>query len=145
MGANVGDREAALERAVRWLDATPGLTTQARSSWRRTRPLGPPQPDFLNGVVRVTTDLAPFPLLHVLLTLERAAGRVRRGHWGPRTLDLDLLLVDDVVMQTTTLTLPHPGLATRRFALAPICELDPLLIHPTLDCAMSDLLEALPR
>lgn len=145
LGANLGDRRATLDRSVRWLDATSGVSVEACSSWHETPPLGPPQPNFLNGVVRVSTDLSAMALLGVLRALEAAAGRVRRARWAPRTLDLDLLLMEDLVMDSPDLTVPHPGLSTRRFVLAPLCELDPDQLHPVLDRPLSDLLEALPE
>jgi len=107
--------------------------------------MGPPQPSFLNGVVRIATALAPRELLDVLRALEAAAGRARSAHWGPRTLDLDLLLMEELVLTSPDLTVPHPGLASRRFVLAPLCELDPTHVHPVLDRPLSDLLEALPE
>jgi 2-amino-4-hydroxy-6-hydroxymethyldihydropteridine diphosphokinase len=145
LGSNLGDRHRTLQRAVRWLDATSGVRVERTSRFRETLPVGPPQPVFLNGAVRVATTLAPMALLGVLRRLEFAAGRVRRERWGPRTLDLDLLLFDELVFESPTLTVPHPGLASRSFALRPLCELDPELMHPVLDRSLSDLLEALPE
>lgn len=145
LGSNLGDRRATLERAVRWLDTMAGVEVEAHSSWYETPPMGPPQPGFLNGVVRISTGLAPLALLEVLRTLEAAGGRVRSGHWAPRTLDLDLLLMDDLVMACPDLTVPHPGLSSRGFVLVPLCELDPAQVHPVLDRPLSDLLEALPE
>ncbi|MGM0578514.1 MAG: 2-amino-4-hydroxy-6-hydroxymethyldihydropteridine diphosphokinase [Myxococcota bacterium] len=145
LGANLGDRERALRRALRWLGATPGVDLEAASSFRLTAPVGPPQPPYLNAVARIRTPLAPRALLTVLQHLERAAGRRRGLRWGPRTLDLDLLLVDGVRLDHPDLILPHPRMAERRFVLAPLCELDPHLVHPVLDRRMRDLLQALPE
>ena len=128
LGANLGDPRATLARALRWLGAMPGTRLERVSSFHRTAPVGPPQADFLNAVARLRTSLSPPALLEALQTLERAAGRRRATRWGPRTLDLDLLLMGvdgrrDV--RTAELELPHPRLHERRFVLAPLAELDP--------------------
>jgi 2-amino-4-hydroxy-6-hydroxymethyldihydropteridine diphosphokinase len=132
LGSNLGDRKANLRRALRWLDALPGVSVQAASPFLRTAPVGPPQPDYLNAVARLQVHLAPLALLDALLTLERAAGRVRRPgeRWGPRTLDLDLLVMADPLghlcrIAHPRLTLPHPRLEERRFVLEPFARLDP--------------------
>ena len=145
VGSNLGDRAATLDRATRWLDAIAGVTVDGRSRWRDTPPMGPPQPRYLNGVVRVVTTLSPQALLGAVRQLEAAAGRERTQRWGARTLDMDLLLIEDLILESPSLTVPHPGLASRRFVLEPLCELDPALIHPVLDRALSDLLEALAK
>ena len=143
LGANLGDRLGTLERAVRWLDATSGVEVQRVSTWRDTPPMGPPQPTYLNGVVRVLTAFSPMEMLTILRQLEVAAGRVRTVRWGPRTLDLDLLFIEGLILETPELVLPHPGIPERRFVLEPLCELDPDFVHPVLDRPLSDLLEAL--
>lgn len=134
LGSNLGDRDAHLWRARRWLDALPGVRVQRASPFLRTAPVGPPQPDYLNAVARLVVHHGPLALLDALLTLERAAGRVRRPgeRWGPRTLDLDLLHMTDPLGAPLTLahprlTLPHPRLEERRFVLAPLCQIDPEL------------------
>lgn len=124
----------------------------ARSSMYRTEPVGlVDQPAFLNAVARVETELAPEALLEELLKIERCFGRDRAKSVfkGPRTLDLDLLLVNDaagkpVVLNTETLTLPHPEMARRRFVLAPLAEMAPQLRHPLLDETIAELLDGLP-
>ncbi len=147
LGANLGDARAAVARALHWLDACPDLHLEAASRLHRTAPIGPPQPDYVNAVARVRTTLAPEALLLSLQSMERAAARRRTVRWGPRTLDLDLLLYDDghgqVRLASPTLTLPHPELARRRFVLGPLAELDPDLRHPVLDRSVTDLLETL--
>jgi 2-amino-4-hydroxy-6-hydroxymethyldihydropteridine diphosphokinase len=106
--------------------------------------MGPPQPHYANAVIRVRTSLTPKGLMALMGTVESASGRFRTVHWGPRTLDLDLLLYGpERVLNDVQLTLPHPGLASRRFVLAPLCELDPDLNHPCLDRTMQELLQAL--
>ena len=127
LGANLGDREATLERAVELLEQRPGVEVVAVSSFRETDPVGYlDQPRFLNGAVAIETSLAPADLLDELLAVEQELGRVREGpRYGPRTVDLDLLLVDGVVLDEPGLTVPHPRLHERAFALEPLLDLDP--------------------
>jgi 2-amino-4-hydroxy-6-hydroxymethyldihydropteridine diphosphokinase len=143
LGSNLGDRREWLEQALRALHAMPGIRVEAVSSVVETTAMGPEQPDYLNAVARVETRLSPMALLGVLHGLEDAAGRTRSERWGPRTLDLDLLLFADRVVDTPLLTIPHPGIAERRFVLTPLCELNPELRHPVLDRRVEELLEAL--
>jgi 2-amino-4-hydroxy-6-hydroxymethyldihydropteridine diphosphokinase len=132
LGANLGDREATLERAVELLEQRPGVEVVAVSSFRETDPVGYlDQPRFLNGAVAIETSLAPADLLDELLAVEQELGRVREGpRYGPRTVDLDLLLVDGLVLDEPGLTVPHPRLHERAFALEPLAELDPALVVP---------------
>jgi 2-amino-4-hydroxy-6-hydroxymethyldihydropteridine diphosphokinase len=144
MGANLGDRRGTIERAVEMLGAVDGVTVVGVSQLRETDPVGlTDQPRFLNGACLVETDLAPRPLLDVLLGIERRLGRTRDGtRWGPRAIDLDLLLYDEVVVDEPGLTLPHPRLHERRFALEPLADLDPGLVVPARG-AVRDLLQDL--
>lgn len=133
LGANLGDREATIRRAVELLGAEPGIEVVAVSTLRETDPVGhADQPSFLNGAVAVETELEPRVLLDRLLAVERELGRVRDEglRYGPRTIDLDLLLYGDRVLDEPGLTVPHPRLAERRFALEPLHELDPSLSLP---------------
>jgi 2-amino-4-hydroxy-6-hydroxymethyldihydropteridine diphosphokinase len=132
LGANLGDREATIRSAVALLEATPGIRVTAVSTLRETEPWGPvEQPRFLNGAVEVETQLEPRVLLDVLLDVERRLGRTREGErFGPRTIDLDLLLVGETVIDESGLTLPHPRLHERRFALEPLAELAPDAVLP---------------
>jgi 2-amino-4-hydroxy-6-hydroxymethyldihydropteridine diphosphokinase len=126
LGANLGDREATIRAAVA---ALPGVV--AVSSLRETDPMGRTnQPRFLNGVAALETALSARELLDVLLSVERELGRERLERWGPRTIDLDLLLYGDETIGEPGLTVPHPRLHERRFVLEPLAELDPELVVP---------------
>jgi 2-amino-4-hydroxy-6-hydroxymethyldihydropteridine diphosphokinase len=129
---------------VRLLEETEGIEVVARSSLRETDPVGVvDQPQFLNGAAAVDTELTPRALLEALLTIERRLGRVRDGtRWGPRIVDLDLLLYGDEVVDEPGLRVPHPRLRERRFALEPLLELDPELVVPGAG-RVSDLVAAL--
>jgi 2-amino-4-hydroxy-6-hydroxymethyldihydropteridine diphosphokinase len=132
LGSNLGDREATLRRAVELLAGEEGIDVVAVSTLRETEPVGfADQPRFLNGAVIVETDLEPRDLLERLLAIERALGRERTGQrFGPRTVDLDLLLYGSRVVDEPGLTVPHPRLAERRFALEPLHELASELALP---------------
>jgi 2-amino-4-hydroxy-6-hydroxymethyldihydropteridine diphosphokinase len=132
LGANLGDRRATIEEALRRLDTEDGIRVTAASTLRETDPVGyTDQPAFLNGAARLETTLGPRELLDRLLAVERALGRERTGpRFGPRTIDLDLLLYGDETVDEAGLTVPHPRLAERRFALEPLVELDPGLTLP---------------
>lgn len=133
LGANLGARERTLRRAVELLAASPGIDVLAVSTLRETDPVGyADQPPFLNGAVALATDLSPRDLLGRLLEVERELGRVRGEgpRFGPRVVDLDLLLYGDRVVEEPGLTVPHPRLAERRFVLEPLHELDPELTLP---------------
>ncbi len=126
IGSNLGDRLAHLQLAVDTLGRVPGVSVIAVSPVYETDPVGgPAQHEFLNAVVAVETSLEPHGLLLVAQAAERSAGRVRNEHWGPRTLDVDLLLFDDVAMHDPALTIPHPLMFERAFVLAPLHDLDP--------------------
>ena len=126
VGANLGERRETIEAALALL---PGVV--AVSELRETAPVGvTDQPDFLNGAVAIETELSPRELLDVLLDVERRLGRERRERWGPRTIDLDLLVYGDEAIDEPGLTVPHPRLHERRFALEPLADLDPELELP---------------
>jgi len=131
IGSNLGDREGNFRQAVELLSAEDGVDVVAVSEIRETDPVGPvEQGPFLNGAVRIETDLAPRELLERLLAVEERLGRVRRERWGPRTIDLDLLLYGDDIVDEPGLTVPHPRLHERRFALEPLSDLAPSLEIP---------------
>ena len=143
LGANLGDRRQTLERAVHAID-TLGRRI-ALSSLYETSPLGPPQPDFLNAAVRLETDLRPLELLQKLKSLERELGRTPGERWGPRVLDLDLLFVVGQLLNEPTLTVPHPGLAERAFALVPLLDVLPGAADPMSGEPYALMLERLGR
>ena len=131
LGANLGGREETLRRALELLAAADGVTLLAVSQLRETEPVGVvDQPPFLNGAVALETTHTPRELLDLLLTIEASLGRVREERWGPRTVDLDLLVYGDEVVDAPGLRVPHPHLHERRFALEPLAELAPELDVP---------------
>ena len=131
IGSNLGDRETNLERALDLLAAEDGIEIAAVSEIRETEPVGPvEQGPFLNGAARLETSLAARALLACLLAVENRLGRVREERWGPRTIDLDLLLYGDEQIDEPGLSVPHPRLHERRFALEPLADLDPGLEIP---------------
>lgn len=133
LGSNLGDRAANLRKAVASLREAPGVAVKRVSSFVETRPWGgPPQPDFLNAAAQLETHLAPRDLLQVLLTIEARLGRARGERWGPRVIDLDLLLYDDETVSEPDLRVPHPLMHERLFALGPLCEIAPDAVHPVL-------------
>ena len=128
LGSNIGDRARALQQAVDGLDAADGTAVVAVSSVYETAPVGgPEQPDYLNAVVAVETDRTPRELLEIAKRLEAEAGRVPGERWGPRALDVDVLLVGDDEVDEEDLVVPHPRLYERAFVMVPLAELDPML------------------
>jgi 2-amino-4-hydroxy-6-hydroxymethyldihydropteridine diphosphokinase len=140
LGCNLGDRLATLHSAIDELAASPGVELRGRSDIWETRPLGPGSGPFLNAAVEVLTDLEPEALLVRLREIEVRHGRIRRERWGDRTLDLDLLCAfaadgREVICDTATLTLPHPGVGERDFVLQPLVDIDPGLVVGGRKCA----------
>jgi 2-amino-4-hydroxy-6-hydroxymethyldihydropteridine diphosphokinase len=133
IGSNLGDRERLVGEALDRLRAEPDIEVVAVSAISETEPVGVvDQPRFLNAAARLETELAPRDLLDRLLAVEQGLGRVRAERYGPRTIDLDLLLYGDEVVDEPGLRVPHPRLGERRFVLEPLLELDPALIVPGL-------------
>jgi 2-amino-4-hydroxy-6-hydroxymethyldihydropteridine diphosphokinase len=131
IGSNLGEREQHVRAALDALAALPDTTLTRASSLYDTEPVGgPEQPDFLNAVAELDTNLTPRQVFWNLMRIERQLGRVRTVRWGPRTIDLDLLLAGDAVIDEPDLQVPHPELTRRSFVLVPLVELDPLLRHP---------------
>jgi 2-amino-4-hydroxy-6-hydroxymethyldihydropteridine diphosphokinase len=126
LGSNLGDRLATLQQAVDLLEEAPGLTLTGCSRVWETAPVGgPPQPDFLNVVVRADVDLEPLELLAACQRVEATLGRVRDVRWGPRTVDIDVLLIDAHTMEGPDLIVPHPRMHERAFVLMPLLDIDP--------------------
>ena len=144
LGANLGDRASMLRAAIEQLGAEPGITVAAVSSFRETDPVGLlDQPRFLNAAAALATELSPRELLDRLLGIERRLGRTREGpRFGPRTIDLDLLLYGDEQVDEPGLQVPHPRLHERLFALEPLAELDPGLVIPA-QGALSEIVAGL--
>ena len=139
LGSNLGDKEANLRKALELLEER-GVEVVKTSSFICTEPYGvTDQPQFLNGVCEVRTSLVPLALLHTLLEIEQEMGRVRLRHWGERNIDLDLLLYEDVVLDTPELKLPHPDMQNRDFVLLPLAEIAPELVHPILQKSIEEL------
>lgn len=132
LGANLGEPAAQVERALQQIAALPGTRLIARSSLYRSDPVGPPgQPDYCNAVCEIDTALAPEALLDAVLAIEAAHGRVRDGtRWTARRLDIDLLHIDGVVLDSARLSLPHPHLPQRNWVLVPLAEIAPALVIP---------------
>jgi 2-amino-4-hydroxy-6-hydroxymethyldihydropteridine diphosphokinase len=143
LGSNLGNCLEILEAALVTLDETPGISLVARSSWYVTTPVGPPQPDYLNGCALLETDLTPAVLMQTLLQIEAKFGRVRRERWGARILDLDLLLFDHVTLKTPELTIPHPRMNDRAFVLVPLAEIAPTWVEPITGLSIATLVAKL--
>ncbi|MBR8834475.1 MAG: 2-amino-4-hydroxy-6-hydroxymethyldihydropteridine diphosphokinase [Stigonema ocellatum SAG 48.90 = DSM 106950] len=141
LGSNLGDSLATVEAALETLAQTPGITLKARSSWYKTKAVGPPQPDYLNGCAILQVEIKPHLLLEALLQIEQKFGRVRQERWGARSLDLDLLLYDDLILDTPNLQIPHPRMRERAFVLVPLAEIAPEWVEPVSGCAIKELVK----
>lgn len=144
VGTNLGDRWANLALAARALRAEPGLALLRASRVVDSAPLGPPQPRYLNAALELEAAAPAEVILAALQRIERAAGRRRSVRWGPRTLDLDLLLLEDQVIRRPGLRVPHPELCARRFVLAPLAELCPDRVVPGTGLTVAELLARAP-
>ena len=143
LGSNLGDKEGNLRSALELLEEH-GVEVVKVSTFICTEPYGvTDQPQFLNGACEVRTSMTPLALLHTLLKIEQEMGRVRLRHWGERNIDLDLLLYEDVVMNTPELKLPHPDMQNRDFVLLPLAEIASEFIHPVLHKSIDELKENL--
>jgi 2-amino-4-hydroxy-6-hydroxymethyldihydropteridine diphosphokinase len=142
LGSNLGDREATLRAALADLDALPNVRVERVSQFYRTQPIGGPadQGEFVNAAALVDTSVPPLPFLELLQRIETRHARVPAARWSPRTLDIDLLLYGDEVIETSMLTVPHQRMAFRPFVLAPAAEIAPKLIHPTIGWPIERLL-----
>jgi len=144
LGSNRGNRLHSISQAISAVSELPKTTLLRVSSAYQTAAVGgPKQPDFINAVLKIKTQLQPPALLKKLKQIERSLGRSTGRRWGPRIIDLDIILFDGRVMRTKTLTIPHPRYAQRRFVLIPLAELSPRLKHPILDLTTTQLLREL--
>jgi 2-amino-4-hydroxy-6-hydroxymethyldihydropteridine diphosphokinase len=141
LGSNLGDSEAILEAALKSLSHQPGVMLQAQSPVYQTVAVGPPQPDYLNVCALFATQLDPEPFLQLLLHTETLFGRVRRERWGPRLLDLDLLLFDHMILDQPQLQIPHPRMRERAFVLVPLHDIAPTWIEPVSGKSIADLMK----
>jgi 2-amino-4-hydroxy-6-hydroxymethyldihydropteridine diphosphokinase len=140
LGSNVGDRRAHLEGALDALRRHPSISVERVSSFIETEPVGgPTQGPFLNGAAELRTMLKPAALLEVLLDVERRGGRLRQQRWGPRTIDLDILIWEGRVVSSPGLKIPHPRMAERAFVLGPLAQIAPELVHPVLGRRIREL------
>ena len=144
IGGNVGERRENLEKAAQFIGEQAGSIAN-RSALYETDAWGiNDQPPFLNQVLEVSTSLDPHALLKVVLNIEREMGRSRKEKYGPRTIDIDILLFNDLVLETEGLEIPHPQLHLRRFALTPLAEIAAAVIHPVLKKSIDELLLECP-
>jgi len=142
LGSNVGDREEFIEQAIFLLSKTPGIKMRKKSANYETEPEGnSDQPQFLNAAIEIQTALDPYKLLSVLHETENVLGRERDVEWGPRTIDLDILLYGDQIVSDDKLQIPHPLLHERLFVLKPLSEIAPNAIHPALEKTIMDIYE----
>jgi dihydroneopterin aldolase / 2-amino-4-hydroxy-6-hydroxymethyldihydropteridine diphosphokinase len=142
IGSNVGDREEYIEQAIFLLTKTPGVKVIKKSTNYETDAEGPgDQPSYLNAAVQISTVLDPYKLLESLHETENALGREREVEWGPRTIDLDILMYDDLILSDDKLQVPHPLMHERLFVLKPLSEIAPNVMHPALERSIISLYE----
>lgn len=140
LGSNMGDREAYLEQAIYLLNMSSSIRVIQRSSIYETDPYGPvKQTPFLNMVLEAETELSPLELLDLTQSIEKELNRKREIHWGPRTIDLDILLYADKIIKMDTLIVPHPEMAKRLFVLVPLWELEKNLVIPGINKSIQEL------
>lgn len=143
LGSNLGNSLTILENAIKTLVEIPEVSLISASSWYKTKPIGPPQPDYINGCAIFDVQLTPQELLTKLIEIEQKFGRTREIYWGPRTLDLDIILYNDLILKSSNLYIPHPRMRERPFVLVPLAEIAPFWIDPVTNLNISDLLEKL--
>ncbi|MBW4603585.1 MAG: 2-amino-4-hydroxy-6-hydroxymethyldihydropteridine diphosphokinase [Calothrix sp. FI2-JRJ7] len=141
LGSNIGDSHTILLGAIDAIAQTPGIRLISQSSLYRTKAVGPPQPDYLNGCVLLQVEMIPELLLEVLLKIENKFGRLRGERWGARTLDLDILLYSDQIIETPKLQIPHPRMRERAFVLVPLVEIAPDWVDPVSGLTIKELIK----
>jgi 2-amino-4-hydroxy-6-hydroxymethyldihydropteridine diphosphokinase len=141
LGSNLGDSQKILETALAQLAVIPEIQIKSISSWYKTKAVGPPQPDYINGCAILQVAMTPQLLLDTLLATEQKFGRVRQERWGPRSLDLDLLLYEELILDTPNLQIPHPRMRERAFVLVPLAEIAPDWIEPVSGSAIKQLVK----
>ncbi|MFB5663783.1 2-amino-4-hydroxy-6-hydroxymethyldihydropteridine diphosphokinase [Alteribacillus sp. HJP-4] len=145
LGSNIGDREYYLREALKMLEEKDLLRLSKLSSIYETEPVGvTDQAAFLNMVVEMQADMSPLPLLELIQQIEENLDRVRTRKWGPRTIDLDILLYNDENIEMSELSIPHPRMHERAFVLVPFCEIAPQTMHPLFQRTIEDITNALP-
>lgn len=146
LGSNLNNPETQVQQALQKLREDPDIRILKSSSLIQTKPVGNlNQPDFYNQVIEVETSYSSDELLQKALNLENQMGRVRSEHWGPRIIDIDILLYEDEVKHTQDLILPHPEMTKRKFVLELLCSIAPDLIHPVLHKSIANLLKAIEK
>ena len=146
LGSNIGDREESLNNAIAELSEVPGIQVTKISSRYETKPYGNTnQPDFINMAVEVDTNLTPLDLLETVLGIEHELGRVRTEIWGPRSIDIDVLLYEDLELKLTDLKVPHPEMHLRSFVIDPLYEIAPKREHPTFHMTVEKIKEQLDK
>lgn len=141
LGSNLGDKIGQLTKARQQISRLIGPIITASSVYKTAAWGEENQDDFLNQVVLVNTELQPYEVLNIAQNIEKQEGRIRQERWGPRTLDIDILLWDDKVVANPDLKIPHPEIPDRRFTLVPLAEIAPLLVHPIYQKTIKNLLE----
>ena len=143
IGTNLGDKKENIKTAIKKMELY-GIKVTKQGKLYKTKPYGyTEQPIFLNTAVEVETALSPKELLKALLKIEKEMGRVRKIHWGPRTIDLDIIFFDELVINEENLKVPHPDMQNREFVLKPVCDIEPCWVHPVFCETVKTLLEKL--
>lgn len=141
LGSNLGERRKNIDNSIDLLAQRESVKLDERASFYETEPVGPIQPWFINTAIRVKTDLDGPKLLSLCKEVERRIGRVDSLTWGPRLVDLDILLIGNSILRDESLEVPHPEIQNRRFVILPLLELNPELIHPDLNVPIRQLLD----
>lgn len=141
LGSNLGESLTIINKALASLEKNDNIIIENISSWYETVPVGPPQPNYLNGCAILKTKLSPQTLLKALLDIETKFGRIRNEKWGARTLDIDLILYEQLILETQELELPHPRMKDRAFVLVPLAEIAPNWVDPLTKKPIIELLK----